>query len=615
MKNLNKIVLVLSAYCLLHSGTCFAALEPSSINPPKGWSAEQIRKYNNSTRYNLHNIQFWVGDGYGTLLNKGANAVVAPYYMGDFSAKTVGGNGFIVGLGYEYNWKHLIVSVGPEFRLFTHTDNLAFSDAYHIDMPKYDQIKNYQFLDMTEKRTLGQIVVPIMVGGQWNAVYFKAGAKIGYNILCSSKQQSTIHTSITDLWAYDDEWTDIPGHNLSATGEYAASDKNKLGLDITASAEVGINIDRLLSDAWQKANEKNQYPIHMRLSAFVDYGIPNMSCANPELTMASVTDQDISTVSWLNSQWGANKLNSFLVGIKFTFLLQMNHVGPMMKNEGYMAIYTFDQKTKAELNGTNLTIAYQGSKAKPQKKATKNKGIYSSRMKEGNYTVSASHSGYLPKENISFYHGYDNDTLRIGLIPDFVYTCSVRDAKTNQYLAATLRFVNVATGETVFTENVSASNPSVSVKLPFGGQYKVRVEAVEHFTLTENIRALDATDEFKMQPIEKKRAIVLHNLYFATNETTILPESEPSLQDLYDLLSDNPKIRIRIIGHTDNVGKAQANQILSEGRANSVRDDMIQRGIDPSRIEAEGRGMSQPIDTNDTEEGRANNRRVEFIVL
>lgn len=69
------------------------------------------------------------------------------------------------------------------------------------------------------------------------------------------------------------------------------------------------------------------------------------------------------------------------------------------------------------------------------------------------------------------------------------------------------------------------------------------------------------------------------------------------------------------MGHTDNVGKDAANQRLSEGRAQAVREDLIKRGIDASRIEAEGYGETRPIDTNDTEEGRQNNRRVEVEVL
>lgn len=615
MKNLNKNILLLIGYCLLFSNTCFGAPAQASINPPKDWTQEQIRRYNNSTRFNVHNIQVWVGDGYGSLLNKGATSVEAPYFSGDFTTKTKGGNGFIVGLGYEYNWKHLIVSVGPEFRLLTSKDNLTFSDAYHIGMSEYDQIKHYQFNEMTENHLLGQIMLPVMIGGQWDKVYFKAGVKVGYSLFGNANQKASLYSSITDPQAYDQAWTDIPGHNLTASGEYGMKDKNKFGLDVTASAEVGVNIDKLLSEAWQKENDNRQHPLRMRLAAFVDYGIPNLSCANPDLAMASVTEQDIQTISWLNSQWGASKLNSLIVGIKFTFLLQMNKVLPPMKNEGYFAIYTFDKKTNQALQGTTVMVAKDKAKGKPSKKTTNKNGLVSMRSQAAEYTISASHAGYLPQEGIRFQHGFDNDTLCIGLTPDLIYTCSVVDAKTNANLSSSLKFMNVATNEVVYTAQTDATHPSISVKLPYGGQYKVRIEAAEHFTITENILALDATDEFKLNPIEKKRAIVLKNLYFATNETTILPESESSLQDLYDLLSDNPKIRIRIIGHTDNVGKAQANQILSEGRANSVRDDMINRGIDPSRIEAEGRGMTQPIDTNDTEEGRANNRRVEFVVL
>lgn len=615
MKNLNKNILLLIGYCLLFSNTCFGAPAQASINPPKDWTQEQIRRYNNSTRFNVHNIQVWVGDGYGSLLNKGATSVEAPYFSGDFTTKTKGGNGFIVGLGYEYNWKHLIVSVGPEFRLLTSKDNLTFSDAYHIGMSEYDQIKHYQFNEMTENHLLGQIMLPVMIGGQWDKVYFKAGVKVGYSLFGNANQKASLYSSITDPQAYDQAWTDIPGHNLTASGEYGMKDKNKFGLDVTASAEVGVNIDKLLSEAWQKENDNRQRPLRMRLAAFVDYGIPNLSCANPDLAMASVTEQDIQTISWLNSQWGASKLNSLIVGIKFTFLLQMNKVLPPMKNEGYFAIYTFDKKTNQALQGTTVMVAKDKAKGKPSKKTTNKNGLVSMRSQAAEYTISASHAGYLPQEGIRFQHGFDNDTLCIGLTPDLIYTCSVVDAKTNANLSSSLKFMNVATNEVVYTAQTDATHPSISVKLPYGGQYKVRIEAADHFTITENILALDATDEFKLNPIEKKRAIVLKNLYFATNETTILPESESSLQDLYDLLSDNPKIRIRIIGHTDNVGKAQANQILSEGRANSVRDDMINRGIDPSRIEAEGRGMTQPIDTNDTEEGRANNRRVEFVVL
>ena len=118
-----------------------------------------------------------------------------------------------------------------------------------------------------------------------------------------------------------------------------------------------------------------------------------------------------------------------------------------------------------------------------------------------------------------------------------------------------------------------------------------------------------------MSPIKKGEVFIVKNLHFATNKTRILASSEGALNDLYSYLARNPKVQIKIIGHTDNVGKDAANQKLSDGRANAVMKELIERGIDKNRIQAEGRGESQPIDTNDTEEGRQNNRRVEIEIL
>jgi len=73
-------------------------------------------------------------------------------------------------------------------------------------------------------------------------------------------------------------------------------------------------------------------------------------------------------------------------------------------------------------------------------------------------------------------------------------------------------------------------------------------------------------------------------------------------------------VAVRITGHTDDIGSERDNQILSEGRANAVRDALISRGIAATRIEAVGKGENEPIADNATEEGRAKNRRVEFMI-
>ena len=81
------------------------------------------------------------------------------------------------------------------------------------------------------------------------------------------------------------------------------------------------------------------------------------------------------------------------------------------------------------------------------------------------------------------------------------------------------------------------------------------------------------------------------------------------------MMQAHPEMRIRIVGHTDDVGSEQDNIALSLGRAEAVKRALTERGVEGVRIETEGKGESEPIAPNDSEEGRAENRRVEFIVL
>ena len=146
-------------------------------------------------------------------------------------------------------------------------------------------------------------------------------------------------------------------------------------------------------------------------------------------------------------------------------------------------------------------------------------------------------------------------------------------------------------------------------------KYALHIDLMGYDSYDADIASVVDSMNVQMRPVKKGDTFVMKNLFFATNKTKILKASEESLNELYGFLNRNPQIRVKIIGHTDSVGSDEANQKLSDGRANAVRDDLIERGIDPSRLEAEGRGESQPIDTNDTEEGRQNNRRVEVEIL
>ncbi len=102
--------------------------------------------------------------------------------------------------------------------------------------------------------------------------------------------------------------------------------------------------------------------------------------------------------------------------------------------------------------------------------------------------------------------------------------------------------------------------------------------------------------------------------FFATNKTKVLAKSEPLLEEIATVLKENPTIHILIEGHTDSSGKYKNNVKLSDGRAKSVMQELIKRGIAKERMEYKGYGPDRPIDTNDTPEGRANNRRVELHI-
>ena len=109
--------------------------------------------------------------------------------------------------------------------------------------------------------------------------------------------------------------------------------------------------------------------------------------------------------------------------------------------------------------------------------------------------------------------------------------------------------------------------------------------------------------------------IELRNVFFNTASYDLLPASNAELSKLAKLMQTNPTLRIELGGHTDNVGADAANLSLSDQRAQAVRDNLIGSGIDAARITAKGYGETRPVATNDTEQGRALNRRTEVTVL
>jgi len=112
--------------------------------------------------------------------------------------------------------------------------------------------------------------------------------------------------------------------------------------------------------------------------------------------------------------------------------------------------------------------------------------------------------------------------------------------------------------------------------------------------------------------IRKSGHVAVYGIHFDTGKFAILPDSQDVLQQVLKLLQDNPSLKLRIEGHTDNVGAKAANQVLSQKRAQAVMGWLIANGIDASRLTAQGFGDNKPVGDNSTDAGRAKNRRVEL---
>ncbi|HMX40302.1 MAG TPA: OmpA family protein, partial [Saprospiraceae bacterium] len=122
-------------------------------------------------------------------------------------------------------------------------------------------------------------------------------------------------------------------------------------------------------------------------------------------------------------------------------------------------------------------------------------------------------------------------------------------------------------------------------------------------------------DDLTRQPLEAGSVIRLKNIYFEFDKDELMPRSFVELKKLLGILQQQPKMAIEIVGHTDDLGNDAYNLDLSRRRAKAVMQYLLDNKIPASRLRSKGEGEAKPIATNATDEGRAQNRRVEFVVL
>ena len=584
--------------------------------------------YNN--RDIAHRLGAWGQIGYSNLFTSGirydAKAIDTGFKNNDKGY--VGGG---IGLGYQLRYRQLIATTGVEMSFYNsvmgiqNTEDGLLTRSFGMEPYKDVMTYTYTFNGVQDKLIGGFVQIPLMAGMELNnlPLFWQAGLKIGLGVLGQSTISGMYSTTITDKEIIND-LEEMYNHALVTDQELNARSSVKFGFNLAATAEVGVNLDQWL-----------QSIARMRVSIFADYGFLNTLNYQPlahaidiPMQLPGTPDKDnkelvFATNSALTTVSATEaKVNPFLVGAKIAVWFDLPR--PKKPLQDYpkvpaprMGVYTYDYATNEALGGVAVEIINVES-GKTMQKNTNREGLLQGNFQPGEYQVSATKNGYYPSDTLrQTVEVFDFDTLRLSLerIPaPIIYTLclNIYDVETKAPISAAVRFT-AQTDTTVLYAAQSSDDGFIETPLT-EGDYIAHLSATGYMSGDDTLHFTRDTLDVYMQHIKEGIKVKIDNLFFATNKTYILPQSEQAMSDLAQFLLDNPSVTIHITGHTDAVGSDEANQILSEGRANAVRNDLIKRGVAEERLTAEGKGEKEPVADNDTEEGRQLNRRVEFVI-
>jgi OmpA-OmpF porin, OOP family len=225
-----------------------------------------------------------------------------------------------------------------------------------------------------------------------------------------------------------------------------------------------------------------------------------------------------------------------------------------------------------------------------------------------------------------FSRGDENDVdiyqvefpIFIEAFPKLIVKGNVFDSKNNKPLAAKITYLRASDGMEIGVAETNPLSGDYTISLPRGEKYTYQVESKGFLNLKANIDLIETGDievlgqDLFLNPEEKDEPALLNNIYFKEGNFTLPNQYFPELEKLIAYIKKNPNIKVTINGHSDNTGKEETNKILSIKRAQQVREFLKTRGIEENRIVIIGFGSEKPVANNKTDEGRRQNRRVEF---
>jgi outer membrane protein OmpA-like peptidoglycan-associated protein/Tol biopolymer transport system component len=233
-------------------------------------------------------------------------------------------------------------------------------------------------------------------------------------------------------------------------------------------------------------------------------------------------------------------------------------------------------------------------------------GLFSSNIKDGGFG------------DLDIYHFKLPESIKP--LPVTYVKGIIKDKETKQLLEANVLVIDLKTNNAVFNDYTSKETGDFLAVMPIGSEYAFNVDAdgylfnSQHFLLNTANTNKPYEVEIFLEKIKIGGNVTLQNIFFDTNKYELLPNSQAELSILIDLLNTNKNLAIEIQGYTDNIGEARLNEKLSENRAKAVYDFLINSGIDKNRLTFKGYGATNARFDNNTEDGRKQNRRTEFLI-
>lgn len=197
----------------------------------------------------------------------------------------------------------------------------------------------------------------------------------------------------------------------------------------------------------------------------------------------------------------------------------------------------------------------------------------------------------------------------------------VTNSSTNKPISSWVELFDLKENKMIAKVKSDSVDGNYLMILPGGSEYALYVRKPGflfqslHFNYEESAESKPVTKDIKLLSVQQNATVVLNNLFFDLNKYELKQNSTTELEEVISFLNQNPTIKIEIGGHTDNSGTEPYNQQLSEKRANSVAEYLVAHQVEKLRIVTKGYGSKKPIASNDSEENKQLNRRIEFKIL